>query len=211
MANTLQEAFKAYKKDFKEDAARCLSQAIEHYLQKTNFRRAATQKQVLADFYKEKKDNRNARLAYAEAAQLYEDDNAPSLATKLNIEAAELAALDNDYLDAIKRFEHSAKKPVSSTAMKYFVKKYLWQAGICHLALDLIGAQRALQSYWEIDPEFPSSDDGQLLACLLELAEQGDSVAFQAKVDQVFGVRGDVRGLRSSGHIGSWNDIILTR
>lgn len=207
MANTLQDAFKAYKDECPEDAARCLSQAIEHYLQKNNFRRAATQKQVLADYYKLKRDKR-ARSAYADAAQWYEDDSAYALANKMNLDAAELAALDNDFLDAIKRFEHVARQSVSSNLMRYSVQKYLWQAGLCHLALDVISAQRAFQSYQELDPSFPSTDDGKLLASLLEIAEQGDSDAFEARcfIDFEPG-----KGLRSQGFTGSWNEKMLAR
>ena len=178
MANTLQDAFKSYKETSPEDAARCLSQAIDHYLYKGNFRRAATQKQLLADLYDQKEDYSNARSAYAAAAQWYEDDNASALANKLNLKAAELAAMDGDYQDAIQRFEHVAKQSLSSNLMKYSIKMYLLHAGMCHLALDVIGARRALESYRELDPGFPSTDEYKLLADLLEIVEQGDSEAF---------------------------------
>ncbi|CAD6592535.1 MAG: vesicular-fusion protein S17 [Alectoria sarmentosa] len=184
MANTLQDAFKAYRKTCPEDAARCLSQAIDHYVSKGNIRRAATQKQNLAEFYQEKGDNSKARSAYAVAAQWYEDDGAPALSSKLNMKAAQFAALDNDFLDAIKRFEHVAKQAVSSNLMRFSIKDYLLRAGLCHLALDVIGAKRALESYWELDPEFPSTDQGQFLADLLVTVEQGDGDGYQARVDR---------------------------
>ena len=182
MANTLQDAFKAYRKTSPEDAARCLSQAIDHYLSKGNFRRAATQKQLLAELYEEIGDKTKARSAYEAAAQWYEDDNATALANKLNLKAGDLAALDNDYLDAIKRFEHVAKQAVSNNLMRFSVKDYLLRAGVCHLALDIIGAKRALESYRELDPQFPSTREYQLLADLAETVEQGDSEAFAEKL-----------------------------
>ena len=178
MANTLQDAFKAYRKTSPEDAARCLSQAIDHYLSKVNFRRAATQKQLLAELYEEMGDQKNARSAYEAAAQWYEDDNAPALANRLNLKAGDLAALDSDYLDAIKRFEHVAKQAVSSGNLRFSVSDYLLRAGVCHLALDIIGAKRALESYRELDPQFPSTKEYQFLADLSEIVEHGDSEAF---------------------------------
>lgn len=184
MANTLQDAFKAYRRPCPEDGARCLSQAIDHYLSKGNFRRAATQKQVLAEIYEGVGDRPKARSAYEAAAQWFEDDNASALANKLSLKAGDLAALDGDYLDAIKRFEHVAKQAVSNNLMRFSVKDYLFRAGVCHLALDIIGAKRALESYRELDPQFPSTDQGQLLADLLEPVEQGDSEAFTERLFQ---------------------------
>ena len=100
------------------------------------------------------------------------------------MKAAQFAALDNDFLDAIKRFEHVAKQAVSSNLMRFSIKDYLLRAGLCHLALDVIGAKRALESYWELDPEFPSTDQGQFLADLLVTVEQGDGDGYQARVDR---------------------------
>lgn len=76
-ANTLTEAFKAYRKDDPEDAARCLEQAIQHYTLKGNFRRAAGHKQNLAELYEvEIGDEKRAAEAYEMAAGWYENDNA---------------------------------------------------------------------------------------------------------------------------------------
>ncbi len=180
MANTLQDAFKAYRKSSPEDAVRCLSQAIDHYLSKGGggFRRAATQKQLVAELYEEMGDTPNARSAYEATAQWYEDDNAPALANKFNLKAGELAALDNDYLDAIKRFEHVARQAISNNLLRYSVKDYLLRAGVCHLALDIIGAKRAFESYQGLDPSFTNTDQCRLLNALAETVEQGDSAAF---------------------------------
>lgn len=182
MANTLQEAFKVYKEDYPEDAARCLTQAIDHYVYKGNYRRAATQKQTLAEMYEQKNDMLNARSAYSDAAQWFEDDNAPANANKLNLKAAEFAAWGSDYLDAVQRFEHVAEKAGVNNLMKYSLKIYLLNAGICHLALDIVGAKRALERYREIDPQFPATDQYKLLADLTEIVEQGDSEAFAGRL-----------------------------
>ena len=76
-ANTLQEAYKSYRKTDPEDAARVLSQAINHYTSKGNFRRAATQQQNLAELYEvEIGDPKRAIAAYDTAAGWFESDNA---------------------------------------------------------------------------------------------------------------------------------------
>lgn len=76
-ANTLTEAFKAYRQEDPEDAARCLEKAINHYTMKGNFRRAATNKQNLAELYEVTLgDGKRAMEAYDTAAGWYESDNA---------------------------------------------------------------------------------------------------------------------------------------
>lgn len=76
-ANSLQEAFKVYRKTDPEDAARVLSSAIQHYVLKGNLRRAATQQQYLAEVYEtELGDMRKALEAYEKAAEWFEGDNA---------------------------------------------------------------------------------------------------------------------------------------
>ena len=76
-ANTLTEAFKVYKKSDPLDAARCLDFAVNHYTSKGNFRRAATQKQNLAELYEtEVGDQKKAIESYELAANWFESDNA---------------------------------------------------------------------------------------------------------------------------------------
>lgn len=76
-ANTLVDAFKALRKDDPQAAAKCLNTAIDRYCQKGNFRRAATQKELLGAMYEEEVgDNKSALEAYEAAAGWYEGDNA---------------------------------------------------------------------------------------------------------------------------------------
>ena len=134
--------------------------------------------------YEQKKDTQNARAAYSETAQWFEDDNAPALANKLNLKAAEFAALDGDYLDAAQRFDHVAEQSKDNHMMRFSLKIYFLNGGICHLALDIIGAKRALASYCEMDSSFPTTDQYRLLADLTEIVEQGDSEAFVDRLRQ---------------------------
>ncbi len=76
-ANTLVDAYKAYRKDSPQDAARCLNVAINQYCAKGNFRRAATQKESLGDMFEtEVGDMKQALECYENAATWYEGDSA---------------------------------------------------------------------------------------------------------------------------------------
>ena len=207
MVNTLIEASKAYRKDYPGEASRCLSQIVQHFIDEGGkFRRAATYQEQLAQIYDEQGDSANARPAYALAAQWYESDGATMTANRLSLKSAEYAALDGDYLDAINRFEHAADQCLLKDAMKFSVPKFLLQAGYCHLALDIVGAMRALQGYRKMDSSVSSSLELLFLEGLMETVERGDSKAFAEKEKEWYGTRAAPLHPRSS-----WDDTILTR
>lgn len=82
-ANSLTEAYKSYRKSDPEDAARVLQQAINHYISKGNFRRAATHQQNLAEIYEiELGDEKRAAEAYETAAGWFESDHAEAYVLK---------------------------------------------------------------------------------------------------------------------------------
>ncbi|CAO2651196.1 Nn.00g094930.m01.CDS01 [Neocucurbitaria sp. VM-36] len=205
-ANTLTEAFKAYRKDDPEAAARCLDKAIAHYCSKGNFRRAATHKQNLAELYEvELGDNTRAAAAYEEAAGWYESDNAEvnptqissafsdktnsskqALANKLWLKTADLLALEGkDYYKAIELYEKVAKTSIQNNLMRWSVKEYLLKAGICQLCTgDQVGVNNALDRYRELDPSFVQQREHQLLTDLAAAVQDGDQEAFADKLFQ---------------------------
>ena len=76
-ANTLVDAFKAYRKVDPESAVRCLDVAINRYCAKGNFRRAAGQKEIEGELFEtELGDPKRALECYEAAAGWYEGDGA---------------------------------------------------------------------------------------------------------------------------------------
>ncbi|OJD24325.1 hypothetical protein ACJ73_04312 [Blastomyces percursus] len=185
-ANILTEAFKVYRKTDPEDAARVLQVAIQHYISKGNFRRAATHQQNLAEIYEvEIGDEGRALEAYEKAAEWFEGDNAEALANKHYLKVADLAALKGDYYKAIEHFERVAKSSINNNLMKYSVKDYFLKAGICHLASnDLVATNRALQNYRDLDNSFTTTREHMLLVDLAHAVEQGDAESFGDKLFQ---------------------------
>ncbi|KAF2723986.1 TPR-like protein [Polychaeton citri CBS 116435] len=185
-ANTLVEAFKAYKKDEPEEAARCLEKAVGHYTLKGNFRRAAGYKQNLAELYEQDLgDEARAMEAYETAAGWYESDNAEALANKLYLKHADLSALASNYPPAIASYERIARSSINNNLMKWSVKEYLLKAGLCHLASnDMVAANRALESYRDLDPGFSQTREHQLLCDLNAAVDEGDQEKFADKLFQ---------------------------
>lgn len=147
-----------------------LQQAINHYISKGNFRRAATHQQNLAEIYEiELGDEKRAADAYETAAGWFESDHAEAyvsettpqhleellgmkkeadgelfdesrLANKLFLKVADLAAIAGDYQKSIEYYERVAKSSISSNLMKWSVKDYFLKAGICYLAASVLPA-----------------------------------------------------------------------
>ena len=139
----------------------------------------------LGSLYEEMDDGKRALEAYSTAASWYEDDNAEALSNKLYLKAADLGALGGNYHQAIENYERVAKSSVANNLMKWSVKEYLFKAGLCHLASgDMVGVNRALQGYRDLDPTFASTREHQLLVDLVEAVEQGDQEAFADKLFQ---------------------------
>lgn len=81
-ANTLVDAFKAYRKDDPQAAVRCLNVAVDRYCAKGNFRRAASQKEIMGELYEQDLgDSKNALECYEAAAGWFEGDNANAYVT----------------------------------------------------------------------------------------------------------------------------------
>jgi alpha-soluble NSF attachment protein len=76
-ANTYVDAYKVYRQENPEDAARCLDFSINQYCTKGNFRRAASHKENLGDLFENQLgDMKRALEAYEAAAGWYEGDGA---------------------------------------------------------------------------------------------------------------------------------------
>ncbi|RPB05737.1 TPR-like protein [Choiromyces venosus 120613-1] len=185
-ANSHIEAYKAYRKDDPSNAARVLAKAIQHYTLRGNFRRAATHQQNLAELLElEVGDIPKALEAYELAGDWFQSDNAEALANKVFLKVADLAALEGIYPKAVERYEGVARSSAGNNLMKWSLKDYFLKAGICHLAnRDKIALKKALDSYVDLDPSFPSTREFQLLNDMLEADENNDAEAFADKIFQ---------------------------
>jgi len=185
-ANTYIDAFKAYRKDDPQASARCLKYAIDRYCQKGNFRRAATYMENMGELYEnDLNDTKAAVESYESAAGWFEGDNANALANKLWLKVADVSALEGDYYKSITNYEKVAEQSINNNLMKYSVKDYFLKAGICHLASgDLVAAQRALERYTEMDPQFGTQRECMLLKDLCEAVEAKSQEQFTDKLFQ---------------------------
>ncbi|KAI5466886.1 soluble NSF attachment protein, partial [Mariannaea sp. PMI_226] len=185
-APNLEKAAAAYRKLDPQAAARCLAMVVDHRCANGNFRSAARAKEDLGSLYEvEIGDLKTALECFETAAGWYEGDNAPALANKLWLKAADLAALEGDYYKSTGIYEKVAEASINNNLMKYSVKEYFLKAGICHLASgDLVAAQRALEKYRDLDPSFGAQREHQLLVDLCDSIEAKSQEDFADKLFQ---------------------------
>jgi alpha-soluble NSF attachment protein len=108
-----------------------------------------------------------------------------SLANKLWLKVADLAALDENYAKATQNYEKVAQASINNNLMRYSVKEYFLKAGICHMATkDMVTTHRALINYVELDPTFATQREHQLLTDLIQAVEAGDQEMFTEKLFQ---------------------------
>jgi alpha-soluble NSF attachment protein len=182
-ANQMVDAFKVYRKEYPQDAIRCVQVAINRYQAKGNFRRAASHLENAAELLDEVGDRKGAMPLYSDAARFYEEDGAKALANKNWLKVADMAGLEGDYFKAVELYEKVADSSLDNHLMKYSVKDYWMKAGICILATkDLVSSRRNLDRYREKDPSFASQREYQLLSDLIDSIDAGDQEVFTEKL-----------------------------
>lgn len=183
-ATSLYEAFKCYKEDSPQDAARVLKRAIEIYAQNGNFRRAAGLKMDLAGIYEENlNDLPEAVKHYEQAGEWYGADQAQALASKAYVKAADLALLLGQYIHAAELYESVAKKSLGNSLSQWSLKEYFFKCTLCYMAAeDLVAAKRGLDQFLEMDGSFRTTREYKLLTDLLDAVDARDADVFSDKL-----------------------------
>ena len=122
---------------------------------------------------------------YEKAADLFETENQASETNKCKLKMASMHAELGRELKAVSLFEDVAKKSVDNNLLKYSVKGYLLQAGLCHLGTgDCEATQEALERYEDLDVTFSGTRECEFLQDLLAAVREGDTDQFTAVVTE---------------------------
>jgi alpha-soluble NSF attachment protein len=79
------------------------------------------------------------------------------------LKVAQYAAQLEDYEKAISIYESVAGSCLDSSLLKYSAKEYFFRASLCHLSVDLLNAQHALDKYAQQYPAFQDSREFKLV------------------------------------------------
>lgn len=84
------------------------------------------------------------------------------------LKVAQYAAELEDYDKAIQIYESIASSCLDSSLLKYSAKEYMFRAGLCHMSVDLLNAQHALEKYNQQYPAFQDSRECKLIKVIVE-------------------------------------------
>eukprot|EP00216_Chloropicon_sp_CCMP2111_P005679 CAMPEP_0198235348 /NCGR_PEP_ID=MMETSP1446-20131203/1260_1 /TAXON_ID=1461542 ORGANISM="Unidentified sp, Strain CCMP2111" /NCGR_SAMPLE_ID=MMETSP1446 /ASSEMBLY_ACC=CAM_ASM_001112 /LENGTH=288 /DNA_ID=CAMNT_0043916483 /DNA_START=68 /DNA_END=934 /DNA_ORIENTATION=+ len=144
----------------------------------------------------------DALAFYERAVDLFETENQNSETNKCKLKMATINAELERYTKAIGLFEDVAKKSVDNNLLKYSVKGYLLQAGICHLCTaDVESMKGAMERYEDLDVTFSGTREYKFLEELIAAIEEGD-------VDQFTNV---IAEFDSMTRLDAWKTKLLLR
>lgn len=177
------EASKAFMKVEKQNAVRCLQQAVSLYTDMGRLGMAARQLREIAEVLEKEGNKEEAIMFYEQAGDLFHTENSTSEENKCNLKIAQFAAELERYPQAIDLYEQVARASVDNNLLKYSAKGYLLNAGICQLcSADLITIRAAIERYKDIDVSFDSSREAKLLEDMADAVEAGDVEQFSTAV-----------------------------
>nr|CAD7256482.1 unnamed protein product [Timema shepardi]CAD7438946.1 unnamed protein product [Timema bartmani]CAD7454846.1 unnamed protein product [Timema tahoe]CAD7585847.1 unnamed protein product [Timema genevievae] len=196
------DAANCYKKSDSNEAVSCLVKAIEIYTDMGRFSMAAKHHQSIAELYEtEAIDLDRAVQHYEQAADYFKGEDSNSSANKCLLKVAQYAAQLENYDKAIKIYEQVAGSSLDSSLLKYSAKEYFFRAALCHLCVDVLNAQHALERYQEMYPAFQDSREYKLLKVLIDHMEE----------QNVDGFTEAVKDYDSISRLDQWYTTILLR
>lgn len=196
------DASNCYKKCDPNEAVSCLLRAIEIYTDMGRFTVAAKQHQNIAELYEtECVDLTRAMQHYEQAADYFRGEESTSAANKCMLKLAQYAAQLEHYDKAIQIYEQIAKSSLDNSLLKYSAKEYMFRAALCHLCVDALNAQHALEKYCSLYPAFADTREYKLLKELIEHLEEQNVDAFTDAV----------KNYDSISRLDQWYTAILVR
>jgi len=173
------DASTCYKKSDPKDAAASLQKAIDIYTESGRFTIAAKHHQTIAEIYEsEGADLEKAMQNYEKAADYFKGEESNSSANKCMLKVAEYSAKLEQYERAIEIYEKVAAAALESSLLKYSAKEHFFRATLCHLCVDALNAEHALQKYEELYPAFGDCREAKLVKTLIKTVEEQDVEAF---------------------------------
>ncbi|KAL0819217.1 hypothetical protein ABMA28_008463 [Loxostege sticticalis] len=107
---------------------------------------------------------------------------ATSSANKCMLKLAQYAAQLEHYDKAIQIYEQIAKSSLDNSLLKYSAKEYMFRAALCHLCVDILNAQHAIEKYCGLYPAFADTREYKLVKELIEHLEEQNVDAFTEAV-----------------------------
>jgi len=183
------EAGNLLRKVNTSEAIEYYNRAVEMLASSGRIGMAAKLRKQIAEIYEGDDMLGSAVQNYEHAAELFELDNSESTANSCHLKVAELSTQDsldsNTILKAIKLFETVGQRYLQHNLTKFSAKDCYFKAVILFMANeDIVGAENALQNYFNRDPSFETSREGKLAQELISDIRASNVNSFESHLYQ---------------------------
>ena len=184
-AQSLVNAGLCYRKSNPEAAVQAYQEAVAILTDMGRFNMAAKNLASIGEIYNESRDFQKAIEAYNQAADYYRSEESHTTADKFSLIAADLLASEMEqYQPACEIYEMIGNRAADSNLLKYSAKNHFFKAALCHLNIDVINAQQALERYPQILPSFQDTREFILVKSLVSCMEEDKLDEFTEAVTQ---------------------------
>lgn len=167
------DAGTCYKKDDPQESINCLMKAVDIYTDMGKFTIAAKHHMSIAEIYESEVLNLEKAIQhYEQAADFFKGEESNSSANKCSLKVAQYAAQLERYDKATEIYEQVGTSSLESSLLKYGAKEHFFRAALCHLCVDVLNAQHAIQKYEETYPAFADSREYKFLKSLILHTEE---------------------------------------
>ncbi|KAI3987216.1 hypothetical protein MKX01_031700 [Papaver californicum] len=178
-ASAYVDAANSYKKISAKDAISCFDQAVNQFMEIGRFNMAARYCKEIGELYEVEQNFEKSIVYFERAADLFQSEEVNTSANQCKQKVAQFSAQLEQYPRAIEIYEDVAKQSLNNNLLKYSVKGYLLNAGLCHLCkIDVVAVSNALERYEEMDPTFSGTREYKFLADLAASVDEEDVQRF---------------------------------
>lgn len=173
-AQALVDAGMSFRKSNTEAALDAYKEAVDILVDMGRFSMAAKHLAACGDILAEVREFKRSVDNYQRAAEYYRSEESHTTADKHSLKAADILAQElNQFKQAQEIYEMIGNRCADSNLLKYSAKEHFFKAILCHLNIDVINAQQALERYPNILPSFQDSREFKLCQQLVKAMDEG--------------------------------------
>jgi len=175
------EAGTCYRKFSSEAAVSSYLKSAEMYIEMGKFGIPAKHHEAIALIYAKDvspADHKATIHHLSMAAHYYFSENRTAARSKCRLEMARLHGLLTEFDAALGIYEDQGYAALDSRMLKYSADEYFFRAALCHLAIDSLNCQIAVQKYIDYYPAFEMSRECKFIKLLCSEVEQENEEGF---------------------------------
>ncbi|XP_077216047.1 alpha-soluble NSF attachment protein 2-like [Tasmannia lanceolata] len=174
-ASAYVDAANCYKKTSAQEAMSCFNNAMNLFMEIGRLNMAARYCKEIGELYEAEQDFEKAMDFFERSADLFQSEEVTTSANQCRQKVAQFAAQLEQYPKAVEIYESIARQSMNNNLLKYSVRGFLLNAGLCQLCRgDIVAITNSLEQYQELDPTFSGTREYKFLADLASAIDEED-------------------------------------